>query len=127
MKQQVDNCQKALTKLKEFLDIAKENDVDYMHAAVIQAFEYNFELFWKIYQKLANQEGEKIGSPKQAFSYAFQSGLIKEENVWLNILNDRNLTTHTYHQEIADQIFTRIAKYYYPAFCEAFETIKDLP
>ncbi|MFA6037377.1 MAG: HI0074 family nucleotidyltransferase substrate-binding subunit [Legionellales bacterium] len=124
MQQSIENCQKALAKLKEFLDIAKTNNAEYMHAAVIQAFEYNFELFWKIYQKMANQEGEKIGSPKQAFSFAFQSDLIKNEETWLSILNDRNLTTHTYHRELADQIYTRIANQYYNAFYDALNIIK---
>lgn len=125
MRQSIENCQRALAKLKEFLDIAKTNDAEYMHAAVIQAFEYNFELFWKAYQKIANREGEKIGSPKQAFAFAFQSGLIKNEEVWLNILNDRNLTTHTYHRELADQIYTRIAHLYYDAFRDALDIIKS--
>lgn len=123
MRQSIENCKKALSKLKEFLDIAKTNDAEYMHAAVIQAFEFNFELFWKTYQKIANNEGIKIGSPKQAFSFAFQSGLIKNEEVWLSILNDRNLTTHTYHREISGQIYQRIANQYYDAFAEALAAI----
>lgn len=123
MQQYIENCQRALSKLKEFIDIAKTNDTEYMHAAVIQAFEYNFELFWKTFQKIANKEGEKIGSPKQAFSFAFQSGLIKNEDIWLSILHDRNLTTHTYHRELADQIYNRIADLYYQAFHDTLNII----
>ena len=51
MQQYIENCQKALSKLKEFLEIAKTNDSEYMHAAVIQAR----ELAHQIYNRVADQ------------------------------------------------------------------------
>lgn len=120
------NCEKALTKLNEFTQIARQHqETDVFQAAVIQAFEYTFEVFWKTFQKIGQGEGVTIGSPKSAFKFAFQSGLLSEEQVWLDILNDRNMTTHTYHEQIAQQIYARIKNQYVTAFQHALASLKE--
>lgn len=123
--QALKNCQSSLKKLDEFLEITKKNPSEIMKSGVIQAFEYNFELFWKLFQKIAAQEGQSVNSPRQAFIIAYQMGLIKDENVWLNLLNDRNLTTHTYHENIAEQVYTNIRDHYYFAFKEALLAVME--
>lgn len=123
--QSLTNCQKTLTKLTEFLAISgQQQETDIMQAAVIQAFEYTFEVFWKTFQKIGQSEGVSIGSPKAAFAFAYQSGLIENENVWLDLLNDRNMTTHTYHEVVANQIYIRIKNTYVDAFEKAYVILK---
>lgn len=112
----IENCIKALDKLENFIAISNENNTEIVRAGVIQAFEYNFEAFWKIFQKIAGEEGITANSPKTAFSAAFQMGLIQDERTWLAILTDRNLTTHTYHEDLANQIFKRIKNQYLNEF-----------
>ena len=54
---------------------------------------------------MAEKEGKEVLSPKQAFSVAFQLKWINNENLWLQMLYDRNLTSHTYKKVYADQIY----------------------
>lgn len=107
-KRAVSNFSSALTKLEEFLatPITEERD----KAGIIQAFEFSFELCWKCIQKIVIDHNKSVGSPKQAFQAAFELGWIKEDEQkdWLDMVNDRNLTSHTYKQAIADQVLNRI-------------------
>ncbi len=87
-------------------------------AGVIQAFEFTFEQCWKALQQYASTQGVTVGSPKSAFTFALQNQLIKnqDEKVWLEMLSDRNLTSHTYKKELADQVLGRIQGQYIEAF-----------
>lgn len=124
MQKAIDNCRMALKKLDSFIDVANKDSSEVVRAGVIQAFEFNFEAFWKLFQKLAGQEGITANSPKTAFSAAFQMGLIKNEAIWLSILNDRNLTTHTYHEDLANEIFKRIKESYVDQFKAAMNEVQ---
>jgi nucleotidyltransferase substrate binding protein (TIGR01987 family) len=125
-KQSLENCQKTLIKLKKFMDIAVSIQADYTQAACIQAFEFTFEVFWKTFQKIGQSQGVMIGSPKTAFSFAFEAGFIDNEDVWIDLLNDRNMTTHTYHEMLAQQIFTRIKEHYIHAFEKAYVKLQSV-
>lgn len=124
MNKSMQNCQLALKKLEAFIAFSEQHPPNELHrAAVIQAFEFTFEVFWKLFQKRAAEQGVVANSPKSAFSAAFQLGWIQNESTWLAILNDRNLTTHAYHEGLAQDIFTRIKNTYLAAFQQAFERL----
>lgn len=99
----------ALKKLELFLKEPISNERDM--AGIIQAFEYTFEQCWKACQKIAALEGITAKSPKQSLEAAFQLSLIKQqdETVWLRMLEDRNLTSHTYNEKIAEEVVKRIS------------------
>lgn len=102
------NFLSALKQLEKFTAMPVENDRD--KAGVIQAFEFTFELAWKTIQKAVEKQGLQAGSPKLAFKAAFQVGWIQEAEQadWIKLLEDRNLTSHTYQEELANEIFQRI-------------------
>ncbi len=90
-----------------------------MHmAAVIQAFEFTFEQCWKSIQKQAGQEGLSIASPKKALEWAMTTGWLSQsdESEWLKMLDDRNLTSHTYKQAIAREVSERVRNSYMGQF-----------
>lgn len=107
------NFQDALNKLEEFLSEPIVNDRD--KAGIIQAFEYSFETCWKYIQKAAESHSKLVGSPKQAFKAAFELGWIKEseQSDWLQMQGDRNLTSHTYRKDIAEEVLGRIIKQHF--------------
>ena len=109
------NFEKALEQLKTFLKKPVQDDRD--SAGVIQAFEFTFEQAWKTIQKIATREGVPIGSPKKAFGFALQSGWLEleEESIWLTMIQDRNLSSHTDQQKLAKEIFHRIQAHYVTA------------
>jgi nucleotidyltransferase substrate binding protein (TIGR01987 family) len=84
-------------------------------AGVIQAFEFTFEAVWKLLKHLAEGEGLTAESPKRALISAFKMGVVKDETLWLEMLRDRNLTSHTYHLGVADRIFSAIRDHYVAA------------
>ena len=102
----------AVLRLGEAI-VQPENDV--IRDSVIQRFEFSFELTWKTLQLYLEREGLDAGSPRQALKSAFVQGIIpdeKEANIWLNMLEDRNLTTHTYHEDLAKTIYRKITDTY---------------
>ncbi len=115
-KKGLENFASTVKSLKSFLaePIRSERD----KAGIIQAFEFTFEQCWKALQQEATRQGSKVGSPKGAFSFAMDIGLIPsdEEKIWLEMLEDWNLTSHTYKKELADQVLSRIKGQYLSAY-----------
>ena len=101
----------ALGRLKEALD------------GTIHRFEFCFELFWKNFKNLAQMEGREANSPKQALAAAYQMKWFDNEVLWLEMLQDRNLTSHTYRKAYAEEIYENI-KNYYPEMQKIFENLK---
>jgi nucleotidyltransferase substrate binding protein (TIGR01987 family) len=79
--------------------------------ATIQRFEFTFELAWKFLKDHFYEKGVSLNFPKEIFKEAFAAGLIDSEELWLNMLYDRNMTSHTYDEKIADEIYARIKNY----------------
>ena len=101
-----DNAEKAVARLEQFLSLPVKDERD--QAGVIQAFEFTFETCWKLLQKVALIEGLAAPSPKSAISAGFHLGICEPEQAWVSMLEDRNLTSHTYRAEAAEEIFERI-------------------
>ena len=98
---------KAYLKLQEF--IQNDDKTEISKAAIIHAFEYTFELWWKTVQRYFeyNFNMQDYG-PNATIKNAFQYKLIQDGQVWMNMLRDRNLTTHTYKEDVANEIYERI-------------------
>ena len=71
-----------------------------------------FELAWKVLQYILNDR-EKIEtiSPRNAIKEANKNGLIADQNLWLKMIDDRNLSVHLYSEEKAQEIIERIPDY----------------
>ena len=79
--------------------------------AAIQRFEYTVEAVWKCLQLfLREREGLECYSPKACFREAGGAGLLNEDETMkaLEMIDDRNLTSHTYQEQLADNIFKRL-------------------
>ena len=99
----------AVNKLDEGINKAKDQlDQD----GVIQRFEFTFELLWKALKLFLTDEGIVTKSPKEALKEAFRFGLIKDENIFLDMLEDRNQTSHIYSEDASKKIFERIKRKY---------------
>lgn len=82
--------------------------------AAIQRFEYTFEAFWKFVKEYLRIEEKIIAhSPKQCFRELFTLGIITEdENIkFLEMTDERNMTSHTYKEEVANIIYGHLKKY----------------
>ena len=93
--------------------------------ATIQRFEFSVELFWKLLKRLLSDLGQETSHPKEVLKEAFTSGLIDQEQEWIRMLNDRNETSHTYDEELADAIYGRIKTTYIPMMEKTLHTLKQ--
>ena len=84
------------------------------HDGVIQRFEFTFELLWKTLKIFLEEKGIETKSPKDALKEAFRMGLLAKEAVYLDMLKDRNKTSHIYDERESAKIFRRIKKKYLP-------------
>lgn len=82
--------------------------------ASIKRFEYSFETTWHAAQAfLAARHGVEAGSPKSVLREAGKVGLLGEESLkrMLLMTDDRNQTTHTYREDLADEIYARLPEW----------------
>jgi len=102
----------ALETLREVLD---EPYSVIVGDATVQRFEYTPGIFWKLMKEyLYNHEEVECNSPKSCFREASSVGLLSEEQtiLCLEMIDDRNLTSHTYIEEVAERIYKTIRDYY---------------
>ncbi len=99
----------ALARLEDAL---KQPKTEWTRDAAIQRFEFTFELAWKNVMRFARREGLQLASPRQAWRAALQLGWIGDDEIWLDMLEDRNRSSHTYNEQTAEEIFSRLPRYY---------------
>lgn len=108
----LENFIKALDRLKEGLLQYDEED-ELQRDGIIQRYEFTFELAWKTLKEIFEDEGLiGLNSPKTVLREAYSSGLIDDEKIWLDMLVDRNATSHIYSQSNAIEICKRIKEIY---------------
>ena len=108
----LNEAEKALLTLREILT---ESYSEIVRDATIQRFEYTFEIFWKLMKEyLYVHEGFVCNSPKSCFRECLHTGIMSEEQTLtcLEMTDERNLTSHTYVEEVAESIYEKIADYY---------------
>lgn len=122
LREKLSDYSRALKRLEEALERDQSDDI--VLDAVIQRFEFTYELSWKLIKAYMSYSGiADVKTPRQAFKEAFAAGLIDEGGVWLEMLDDRNLTSHTYDQSTARRIYKKVKDRYYPAMIGLKEAI----
>jgi len=103
------NFKSAVERLGEALIELENSSSSVVRDGVIQRFEFTTELAWKATREyLLDQGFVEVNSPKSVMKEAFSYGLIKNDEIWVQILNDRNLTSHIYKEDISIEICNRI-------------------
>jgi len=118
------NFSNTLSRLKEGINKYNEAD-DLLRDGVIQRFEFTFELAWKTLKAVFEDEGLiGLNSPKTVLREAFVAELIKDDELWLAMLNDRNSTAHIYNEQLAIEICRNIREKYVIALMNLLENIE---
>jgi len=114
----------AISRLREVMEHPQLDENEYMRDAAIQRFEFTIELFWKLLKKVLFHEKIDTTTPRDTLSKAYQYELIGDEKTWLQMLDDRNNTSHAYREEEAKKIFENIKKYL-PVFEQTYVFIQN--
>lgn len=125
-KQRFQNFEKAYKRLSHAIRIVEgEPDNEVLTAGLIQTYEFTFELAWKTLKDYLEMEGFDVPSPRATLRQAFQSGYIQQAEVWMQALNDRKLTTHTYDELIAAKVVGDINEKYFFVLEELYLYLKE--
>ncbi len=102
----LDALGRALDRLREAL--AEPEDNPLAIDGSIQRFEFAIELSWKALRRLLIREGVTTTTPREALQEAFRAGWLADEAAWLQMLRDRNETSHTYNEATARRIYANV-------------------
>ena len=132
-KQRFSNYQKALQRLKDnieyFSTFLAENitPADILKQGLIQSFEFTHELAWNVMKDHAVYQGNsEIKGSRDAVRYSAQVGLISDGFGWMEMIQSRNSSSHTYNEDTANEITEHIISKYFPLFIEFQEKMLTL-
>lgn len=127
-KQRFDNYLRAFETLRRAVELSRQRDLSELEQqGLIQGFEFTHELAWNVLKDYLEETGISgiIGS-KGATREAFKNGLIVDGESWMEMIKSRNLSSHTYNQDTAEEVVTNILVRFYPAFEQMTATFTAL-
>ncbi|GMQ30103.1 nucleotidyltransferase substrate binding protein [Algoriphagus confluentis] len=120
-KQRYANFSKAMGHLEKALEIPEPDMVQ--KAGIIQFFEMSFELAWNMVKDYLEGQGfVDIKSPRGALKKAFEVNILEKGHEWMELLQDRNLTAHTYDEQKATDMEHLIQNKYFPILKELHDS-----
>lgn len=116
--QRFKNYQSALNQLKEAVELHQTRELSLIEKqGMIQAFEFTHELAWKVIKDyLEYQSALNIRGSRDAVKEAFKIDLVDNGQTWINMIETRNITTHTYDKIIVENTVISIVEEYYSEF-----------
>ncbi len=140
--QRFSNFNKALAKLEESVEYIKHNFLDeddeletedlgyvvveLIKEGLIQRFEYTHELAWNVMKDYAYFQGNStVGGSRDATREAYKLQIIEGAETWMDMIQSRNKTSHTYNETIANEIFGKIINEYFPLFIRFREVMEE--
>ncbi len=127
-KQRLNNFLRAFQTLHRAVELASQRDLSELEQqGLVQGFEFTHELAWNVLKDYLEEQGIMgiIGS-RNATREAFKNGLIDDGEVWMEMIKARNLSSHTYNPETAEEIVEGILTRFYPAFEQMMYTFISL-
>lgn len=108
--QRLHNYSRALLQLNEAMELMQQRELSKLEKqGVIQGFEYCYELGWNTLKDFLVWQGiDGIVGSRDTIREAFSKGLISDGHAWMQMLTDRNRTSHTYNEETAEAILSNI-------------------
>jgi len=122
--QRFSNFRKALSQLIDAVSLYDDSAPNIIKEGVLQRFEFTHELAWKVMKDYLVHEGhQNITGSRSASRQAFAVGLIAGDGqVWMDMIESRNRTVHTYDERILEDEFRKVTQQYAPAFV-AFDKV----
>lgn len=122
-----ENFCSALLNMKEIYNYDEPYDTVIL-TGLVGLYEICFEQSWKMMKELLEKHGYEegaTGSPKMILKTAYKAGMIKNETMWLQALQERNNVAHSYNKKIAVEIVLQAKENFYNMFCEIKKEVED--
>ena len=106
----------ALKRLQEAL--TKDISDDIIIDGIIQRYEFTFELSWKVMKLYLEDQGvlDEALAPRSTIKVAFKNKVIDNGDIWIEMMLDRNRTSHVYDENTAIEIVSKIKDAYIQEF-----------
>lgn len=125
-KQRFANYEKALNQFSEAILQFGENPINIIKEGIVQRFEFTHELAWKVMKDYLEYEGfQNVTGSRSATREAFNKGLLEQGQTWMDMIESRNKTVHTYDEAILQAEFIKIRNLYAPLFQKFYEKMKS--
>lgn len=122
--QRFENLVKALQRLREALKGTAQEPSNHLYQiALIGAFQFTFELSWKTMKDYLVYNGVEVSLPRDVIKQAFHHQLIHDGQVWIEMLEDRNLMAHVYQEYAAQSAVANIREHYAPAIEKVYNDL----
>ena len=122
-KQRFENFKKSYLLLDKYCNQQIKTEIE--RAGIIQFFEMTIELSWKLLKDYLEAMEYEVKSPRETIKQSFQHGIIENGHVWIDALSDRNLTTHTYDEELAVKMVEDIKNVYLPEMKKLYNKLLE--
>ncbi|MDR0499798.1 MAG: nucleotidyltransferase substrate binding protein [Coriobacteriales bacterium] len=123
--QRFQNFSRAFALLSEITNYDAEQMENLQKEGFIQRFEIVFDLAWKTVKDYLEYLGHDVQpSPRPVIKMAFEAGIIKDGQAFINMLAARNAMSHTYDEESFANIFTQIKDEFFPALRKLYVFLK---
>lgn len=121
------NLKKAYNRLVEVSKLYDGKD-EIIRDSLIQRFEFTYELTHKTLREFMKYLGVTLENsfPRTIYKKAYVNNLISDDKVWINLLEDRNATSHIYNEALSDEIAERIVNNYVDAIGELVSNLEKL-
>lgn len=123
-KQRFKNFEKAFLQFEKAINSFEDLD-NLSKDGLIQRFEYTLELAWKTLKDYLEAEEVIAKTPKSTIKNAFQIDIINNGELWINMLEDRNLMAHTYNETNFNIALNNIHNKYYFEIKELYTFLKN--
>lgn len=123
-RQRFQNFEKAYERFKEVLKTDTEHD-QIMRAALINTYEFLFELAWKTMKDKLEAEGFPLTNPRDTIKQAYGSGYFTDGKVWMKALDTRNELVHNYDEQFVITAEREIRSVYASLFEEIRKYFKQ--
>lgn len=126
--QRFQNFIKAFALLEDAVQLSKERPLNKLEEqGIIQRFEFTHELAWNVIKDYFEYQGNtSIMGSRDATREAFSKGVIEDGEGWMDMIKSRNQSSHTYNEEVANEVMDKIIHHYYKLFADFKTKMKTL-
>ena len=125
--QRADSFRKAFSRLKEAVELARQRKLSDLEAqGLIQGFVYTHELAWNTLKDFLQAQDFKLYGLRDTTRAAFKEGIIENGEAWMEMIHHRNLTTHIYNEDTAEEVVSAILNIYFSEFETLLTKIEQL-
>ena len=120
--QRFQNFEKAFQRLEEGIERINETpDDQLLMAGLVQTYEFTMELGWKTTKDYLEELGYELVGPKIVMKQAVEAKIVRSGRMWMEAIDHRNETSHTYNRKIAEKVIKKIKSDYFQMLKELYE------